>query len=235
MVSAVVVRTGHDVAISCDWEKVARTLLISRELDDLEETQLLPQRQMYYQFSARGHDLAQILLAQRLTHPLDAVGGYYRSRPLLLGLGMPIEETLAASLARVGGYSDGRDIGAVFNYANPNGPKALPMCGGVGAQFTPCSGWAQAIEYHRNVLSSADEGNPIAATLGGDAAVATNGFWSALTLATTLELPMLFFIEDNGYGISVPATFQTPGGNIALNLASFKNLTIFSGDGTDAE
>ena len=37
-------------------------------------------------------------------------------------------------MARAGGYSNGRDIGAVFNYPNPDGPSALPMCGGVGAQ-----------------------------------------------------------------------------------------------------
>ena len=60
--------------------------------------------------------------------------------------------------------------------------------------------------------------------LGGDASVATNGFWSALTMATTLKLPMLFYIEDNGYGISVPSALQTPGGDIAANLASFADL-----------
>ncbi len=44
---------------------------------------------------------------------------------------------------------------------------------------------------------------------------------------------MLFYVEDNGYGISVRSELQTPGGNIAANLASFANLTIFDGDGTD--
>ena len=51
--------------------------------------------------------------------------------------------------------------------------------------------------------------------LGGEASVATNGFWSALTIATTLKLPMLFYIEDNGLGISVQSDLQTPGANIA--------------------
>ena len=139
---------------------------------------------------------------------------------------------MAGALARTGGYSDGRDIGTVFNFANPNGPKALPMCGGVGAQYTPSAGWAQAIEYYRDVLQDPSVGDAIAVALGGDASVATNGFWSALTMATTLKLPILFYIEDNGYGISVPSSFQTPGGNIAANLASFKGLAIFSGDGT---
>ena len=71
--------------------------------------------------------------------------------------------------------------------------------------------------------------------LGGDGSVATNGFWSAITIATTQKLPQLFYIEDNGYGISVPSDFQTPGGDISKNLASFKGLTIFSGDGTNPQ
>ena len=54
--------------------------------------------------------------------------------------------------------------------------------------------------------------------------------WSALTIATTQRLPMLFFLEDNGYGISVKSEFQTPGGNIAANLAAFRNLKILEGD-----
>ena len=68
---------------------------------------------------------------------------------------------------------------------------------------------------------------------GGDASCATNGFWSALTIATTLNLPYIFFVEDNGYGISVTGDLQTPGGDISANLASFSNLTILKGDGTD--
>ena len=216
-----------------DWGRVTRTVLLSRALDDVEEKVLLPGKEMFYQFSARGHDLAQVILAQYLTNPFDCFTGYYRSRPILLGVGVELDEAVSGALARTGGYSDGRDIGTVFNYANPNGPKALPMCGGVGAQYTPSAGWAQAIEYYRDVLHDPAVGDAIAVALGGDASVATNGFWSALTMATTLKLPILFYIEDNGYGISVPSSFQTPGGNIAANLASFKGLTIFSGDGTE--
>ena len=35
------------------------------------------------------------------------------------------------------------------------------------------------------------------------------------------------------YGISVTSDYQTPGQDIAANLASFTGLTIFNGDGTD--
>jgi 2-oxoisovalerate dehydrogenase E1 component len=107
------------------------------------------------------------------------------------------------------------------------------MSGGVGAQYTPTAGWAQAIEYYRTVLKSEAHADAMAVVLGGDASVAANGFWAALTIATTQKLPMLFYIEDNQYGISVPSTFQTPGGNIARNLESFGNLHVLSGDGTE--
>ena len=114
----------------------------------------------------------------------------------------------------------------------PGGAHALPMCGGVGAQYAPAAGWAQAITYKAEVLGEGP-GDAIALVLGGDASCATGGFWSALTIATTQSLPMLFYVEDNGYGISVPSLYQTPGGDIAANLASFHGLTIFSGDGTE--
>jgi 2-oxoisovalerate dehydrogenase E1 component len=217
---------------SRDWERVAYLLHLSRALDIMEEQHLVPEKKVLYQFSARGHDMAQILLGERLTDRRDATCGYYRSRPLLLSLGVDVADALGSAMGRAGGYSDGRDIGVVFNYPNLDGPPALPMCGGVGAQYTPTAGWAQAIDYYRNVLGSDGYDRAIAVVLGGEASVATNGFWSALTIATTQNLPMLFYIEDNGYGISVPSSFQTPGGDIAANLASFRGLEVLSGDGT---
>ncbi len=220
-------------APALDWRRVAYHTLVSRALDELEEKTLVPERKIFYQFSARGHDMAQVMLGLHLTNPNDAICGYYRSRPILLALGVDPADALGSSMARAGGYSDGRDIGAVFNYPNPNGPSALPMCGGVGAQYTPTAGWAQALEYRAKVLKEKDCGDAIGVALGGDASVATNGFWSALTMATTLRLPMLFYIEDNGYGISVPSTFQTPGADIAANLSGFNGLKVISGDGTN--
>lgn len=216
-----------------DWRKVVHLLSLSRALDAMEEQRLVPEKKVLYQFSARGHDMAQILLGCHLTDRKDSTCGYYRSRPLLLALGVDVADALGSAMGRAGGYSDGRDIGVVFNYPNAHGASALPMCGGVGAQYTPTAGWAQAIEYYRTVIQDPAYDNGIAVVLGGDGSVASNGFWAALTIATTQKLPMLFYIEDNGYGISVPSTFQTPGGNIAANLASWNGLEIFSGDGTE--
>src|SRR3974377_1654184 len=94
-----------------DWRRVASLLHASRALDDIEETRLVPERKVLYQFSARGHELSQILLAQQLTDAHDGVSVYYRSRPLMLALGVSHEEAAAGPLARSGAFSGGRDIG----------------------------------------------------------------------------------------------------------------------------
>ena len=216
-----------------DWKRVAWLLHASRALDEIEETRLVPERKVLYQFSARGHDFAQILLGLQLSDAHDAVTVYYRSRPMMLALGVGLEEAAAGPLARAGSFSSGRDIGVVFNLPGRGGPSVLPACGGVGAQYTPAAGWAQAIRYRRETLKDTSYARSIAVVLGGDASTATNGFWSALNIATTLKLPMLFYIEDNGFGISVPSVLQTPGGNIAANLRSFTGLTILEGDGSN--
>ncbi|MFP5330251.1 MAG: thiamine pyrophosphate-dependent enzyme, partial [Alphaproteobacteria bacterium] len=216
-----------------DWEQVARLVLRSREMDRIEEQELVPAKKVLYQFSARGHDMAQALLGLQLKDG-DGAFGYYRSRPLLLALGVPLADALGSGMGLSGGYSDGRDIGVVFNYPNPGGAHAFPMCGGVGAQYTPAAGWAQAIRYKTKVLGEGPT-DAISLVLGGDASCATGGFWSALTIATTQQLPLLIYIEDNGYGISVPSEYQTPGKDIAANLASFRGLTIFNGDGSEPQ
>jgi 2-oxoisovalerate dehydrogenase E1 component len=221
-------------AAPVDWRRVVASVLRSRALDDLEESRLLPARKVLYQFTARGHDVTQVLLGQFLSGARDAVAVYYRSRPLVLSLGLELDDALASTMMRAGSMSEGRDIGVVFNLPRRDGPCVLPACGGVGAQYTPAVGWAQALQYRARMLGDRAAAGSIAVAHGGEASTATNGFWAALNIATTQQLPILFFVEDNGYGISVRSGVQTPGGNIAANLAAFRGLTVLDGDGADA-
>ena len=221
-----------------DWRAIARNVLLARELDQFEERELVagkmndPRRMVKYQFSAGGHELVQVLLAFELAHAHDAAGVYYRSRPFMLGIGFTVREALAAGLARAGTPSDGRDVGVVFNMPSRGRATALPSAGDVGSQYSPSAGWANAIRYRARVLNDSAWEGAIAVAMGGDASAASNGFWGALNMATTQNLPLLFWIEDNQYGISVPAHLQTPGGNIAANLGAYRNLQIFECEGT---
>lgn len=218
---------------NAEWKTIAAMMIRSRRIDEIEEQELAPAGKVTYQFSSKGHELVQIILAHHLSHPHDAAAVYYRSRPFVLGAGMSISEAFAGPLGRLAGRSGGRDIGVVHHLPKVHTLTVLPASGDVGAQFTPAVGWAQAAVYRADVLGEKDWDGAVCVALAGDGAVATNGFWAALNIVTTQQLPMIFCIEDNGYGISVPSTQQVPGGNIAKNLASYGQLTILEGDGTN--
>ena len=228
-------------ATEIDWFKIARLVLTSRIIDNLEETEFVPQGKIKYQFSAKGHELPQVLLAQYLTHPHDVATVYYRSRPFMLASGLSTQEAFAAGFAKTGSPTEGRDVGVMFSmqprpsntdYAQ-RGLTVLPTSGAVGAQYTPAAGWAQAIHYHQRGLKDKAWDGAIAVAMGGEGSTAANGFWAALNIVTTRDLPYLFFIEDNSFAISVRAELQSPGANVAANLQCYENLHILEADGTD--
>jgi len=218
---------------SPNWLEVAHKVLLSRKMDLLEVQSLTPQGKVKYQFSAAGHELAQVLLAQALNHPHDGATVYYRSRPFLLARGLLASDALAAGMARAAGPSEGRDTGVMFNLPGNEMLTILPTSGNVGAQFSPAAGWAQSIRYYSQVLEDPGWNGAVAVAMGGEGSVAANGFWAALNIVTTLWYPFLFVIEDNQFGLSVPSLCQTPGGNIAANLSCYENLKSLDADGTD--
>jgi 2-oxoisovalerate dehydrogenase E1 component len=218
---------------SPNWLEVAHKILLSRKLDLLEVQQLAPEGKIKYQFSAAGHELGQVLLAETLTHPHDAATIYYRSRPFMLASGFSAPEALGAGMARAVGPSEGRDTGVMYNLPGNGKLTILPTSGNVGAQYSPAAGWAQSIRYHSSVLEKSEWNGAIAVAMGGESSVAANGFWAALNIVTTMWYPFLFVIEDNQYGLSVPSLCQTPGGDIASNLSAYENLKTIDTDGTD--
>ena len=95
-------------------------------------------------------------------HPWPAPAGWRRGLRLLpvaadaARARRPLADALGSGMGRAGGYSTARYRRGV-QLPNPGGAHALPMCGGVGAQYAPAAGWAQAIAYKRAVLGETDE------------------------------------------------------------------------------
>ena len=71
-----------------DWRRIAYNALVSRALDDVEETTnknraTVPREHLVlYQFSARGHDVAQSFSGRSSITRTMRASAYYRSRPL---------------------------------------------------------------------------------------------------------------------------------------------------------
>ena len=123
----------------------------------------------------------------------------------MLALGLDLEDAAAGPLARADSASGGRDIGVVFNMPSRGGATVLPDAAASARSTRRPSGGRRRSAIAAMCCSDASYARSIAVAHGGDASTATNGFWSALNIATTLRLPLLFYIEDNGYGISVPS------------------------------
>jgi len=125
-----------------------------------------------------------------------------------------------------GSFSDGRDIGVVFNMPSQGGATVLPSCGGVGAQYTPAAGWAKRFgsgaKHWVMSLTAAVLRSFSVATLP----LLRMDFWSALTIATTQRLPMLFYVEDKRLRHFRFVTIPDAGRQYCSNLRSFAGLTI---------
>ncbi len=220
------------------WLSIYERAWVSRAIDELELTKgYKPSREnpaegrLKFQFSARGHEVPQLIAAALLDHPHDGAGVYYRSRPFMLGIGLSPFACFASVMHKTAGVSGGRDIGVVFNHQQPGGVTVLPASGDVGAQYTPVVGWAQSIAYRTSRMQQRDWDGAIAMALGGDGSTATNGFWATLNIITPLNYPMVIMIEDNAYALTVPLRYQTSGRSVIDNLASFTGLNITTVDG----
>ena len=73
----------------------------------------------------------------------------------------------------------------------------------------------------------------VAITSHGESATSEGYVYEAINGASNEQLPVIFVLQDNGYGISVPKKDQTANRKVADNFSGFKNLRIIHCNGKD--
>ena len=196
----------------------------SRAVDD-REILLKRQNKIFFQVSAAGHEAAQTAAGMALRAGHDWFFPYYRDRALALALGVTPEEML---LQAVGAARDPASGGRQMpsHWSSPD-LHIFTGSSPTGTQFLQAAGSAQAKRY---LDPSSDE---ITLVCGGEGATSEGEFWECINAACLERLPLLFLIEDNGYAISVPVDYQTPGGKIGRLLEGFPGLLRMEVDGTN--
>jgi 2-oxoisovalerate dehydrogenase E1 component len=226
-----------------DLLRIYRTMFLSRRIDD-REIQLKRQNKTFFQISGAGHEGVLAAAGLLLRPGYDWVYPYYRDRALALALGVtPLEMFLQAVGAKDDPNSGGRQMPSHWGIPRLN---ILPRSSSTGMQFTHAVGLAEAALYFEKfpqALRQAQQAplgehmrhqtDEIVYVSGGDGSTSEGEFFEGLNSACLRKLPILFLIEDNGWAISVPVQFQTPGGNIAKLLANYPGLFLLECDGSD--
>src|SRR5213080_3851922 len=164
---------------------------------DLREQNLIRQGKGHFHVSGMGHEALAAVSIQM--QPDDYIVSYYRDRGLVLGRGMTTRQLGLEYFAKRNTGSGGRQMPSHYSNADlhiwsvptPTGSQLLPACG---------MAWGIQLDGKKNLV----------VTTVGDAATRQGDFFEALCFAREKKLPMLFLVEDNGYGISMPTRKNNP-------------------------
>jgi 2-oxoisovalerate dehydrogenase E1 component len=189
----------------------------------------------YVHSTSRGHEAIQLATAFNLL-PQDWVSPYYRDESLLLGMGWSPYQLMLQLLTK----GDDPFTGGRSYYSHPNSlaedkPKIIHQSSATGMQAIPTTGVAQGIQYRErvgNLQLAADAGSPVVLCSLGDASVTEGEVAEAFQFAVLKQLPIIYLVQDNEWGISVTA--EEGRAMDAFEYAEgFKGMHKIRVDGTD--
>ncbi len=195
-----------------DKLRLLTTILESRHAD-LREQNLNRQGKGHFHVSGMGHEALAAVSIQM--EPDDYIVPYYRDRGLILGRGMTTRQLGLEYFAKRNTGSGGRQMPSHYSNADlhiwsvptPTGSQLLPACG---------IAWGIQLDGKKNLV----------VTTVGDAATRQGDFFEAICFAKEKKLPLLFLVEDNAYGISMPTRTTNP---LALNVLEPDNWRRIDG------
>lgn len=193
----------------------------------------------YVHSTSRGHEAIQLATALQLM-PQDFVSPYYRDESLLLGLGFSPYELMLQLLAKGEDiFTGGREYYSHPNYRGEDKPIIIHQSSATGMQAIPTTGIAQGVRYwERQDPSRLRRGPagelPIVICSLGDASMTEGEVSEALQFAVLHQLPIIYLVQDNNWGISVTAS-EARAMNAFEFAAGFKGLNRIQVDGSDFE
>jgi 2-oxoisovalerate dehydrogenase E1 component len=170
-----------------------------------------------------GHDGIQLALGLNFRPKVDFLFPYYRDMLTCLAAGLsPLEIILNGISKATDVAGGGRHMSNHF--AKPEiGIQNVSSCTGNHAHHAV--GLARAVKTYGS--------EAIVFSSQGESSTSEGYVFEAVNGATREKLPVIFVIQDNGYGISVPKSDQSANLQLCDNFAGFLNLRIVTCDGKD--
>ncbi len=193
----------------------------------------------YVHSTSRGHEAIQLAAAFQL-QPQDFASPYYRDESMLLGLGFQPYELMLQLLAKGNDvFTGGREYYSHPNYRGDDKPTIIHQSSATGMQVIPTTGIAQGIQYWEKTepmrLKKGTQGElPVVLCSLGDASVTEGEVSEAFQFAVLKQLPVIYLVQDNNWGISVTAE-EARSMNAFEFAEGFKGMHRIQVDGSDFE
>lgn len=188
-----------------------------------------------------GKEVAQIAMARAFRNG-DIRSGYYRDQTFMFATGLSnVQQFFAQLYAHTDVEAEPASAGRLMNghfatrFLNEDGSwKNLTAEKHSTSDISPTAGQmgrALGIAYasklyrenealHQQVGFS-NQGNEVSFVTIGNASASEGHFWETINAAGVLQVPLAVSIWDDGYGISVPARYQTTKENLGEILSGF--------------
>ncbi|HVN48297.1 MAG TPA: thiamine pyrophosphate-dependent enzyme, partial [Bacteroidota bacterium] len=203
-----------------DLVQAYRWMLLARLIDD-KQLRLLKQGKSFFHIGGSGHEAAQVAAAMALKPGHDWAFPYYRDEAFVLQWGVTPKDLFLAALHRAEDPATGaRQMPGHFSNKDLH---IVSQSSPTGTQFLQAVGVALAAKKERT-----DE---VVYVSSGEGTTSEGEFFEAVNWAARESLPVLFFIEDNKYAISVPVELQTAGGSVYEVTKGFSGLARFECNG----
>ena len=121
----------------------------------------------------------------------------HRNLGVFTGRGVPLGQLFAQWEGKAGGFTKGRDRS--FHFGS-RAHHIVGMISHLGPQLAVADGLALA-----DVLDGAPR---VTLVYSGDGGASEGDFHEALNVAAVWQLPVIFLVENNGYGLSTPSNEQ---------------------------
>ncbi|MBT3417925.1 MAG: dehydrogenase [Flavobacteriales bacterium] len=157
---------------------------------------LLRQGKISKWFSGIGQEAISIGVTSALSQD-EYILPLHRNLGVFTSKGIPLDRLFSQFQGKMNGFTKGRDRSFHFG---TNEYNIVGMISHLGPQLAVADGIALA-----NKLS---ENGKVTAVFTGDGGASEGDFHEALNVAAVWDLPVIFVIENNGYGLSTPSNEQ---------------------------
>ncbi len=196
-------------------------MTLGRQLDEKAPNYLKQALGWSYHAPYAGHDGIQLAIGQVFDKETDFLFPYYRDMLTAISAGMTAEEIILNGISKDNDVaSGGRHMSNHF--AKPEW-NIQNVSSATGNHTLHAVGVARSIKIYKS--------KGVAISSQGESSTSEGYVFEAINGASKEQLPVIFVIQDNQYGISVPQRDQSANRRAAENYRGIKNLRIMYCDG----